>query len=228
MACTPGDRPDTAASPSLQGAGGKTAICNRLRTERHQQQALEQRLSHTSLAGRLVPGVMLIALGGASAGQLYAQSREHEAQNARDRVRELDGMITAQGCHPQDSTVKEQSEEERQRSDGIYKGRGQTQSWCLTPAIELDVDHGRVTGSFWEGTGGASSTVTGNFTPDGVLQLQFDGADSANFTADIDVGYKDGVIDFVLPAAKQCTYTFNLKKEAPGSSGGGSGGARRP
>lgn len=215
-ACTPGttdQAPAATASGALQAAGGKTATCNLLRSEKYRLEAQERSLSNTSKAGMIVPGLVMIAIAGGGAASLYAQSRVSEAKAAGERARELGATIKTRDCRAQDSAVLDQSGLARLQSDGVYQGRGKTESWCQTPAIKLTLEQGRVTGSFWERTGGdPTSIVKGNVTPEGVLQLQFDGIDTAYFTGDIDVDYRDGQIAFVLPAAKNCLYTFWLRR----------------
>ncbi|MBS0523157.1 MAG: hypothetical protein JSS04_05930 [Proteobacteria bacterium] len=100
--------------------------------------------------------------------------------------------------------------------DGTYKGPGKTDSWCLTPTLNVAVKGSAIEGELSEGSGAkATSSVRGTVHPNGVISLDFKGNDDKYFSGKVDGTLKDDMlsVSFRSKAASACRMEFALKKE---------------
>jgi hypothetical protein len=201
----------TTAAPSQMALAPTETKCNRLRTERYQLQAYQQARANRSTVGRLA-GPVLLSLLSLNLAIAATTSDAQETQSIKARIDMDDAELAAEKCSP-NPAVLEQSAEQRSQTSGKYGGRGKTESWCQTPTISMVLDSGRLKGTLSETVDrNATSDIVGNITPDGVLQIQFDGKAERFFTGDIDADFKDGVMSIFLRPNAKCTYTFVLER----------------
>ncbi|MBV8391554.1 MAG: hypothetical protein JOY81_00075 [Alphaproteobacteria bacterium] len=196
-------------TPAALSAG--ETKCNQLRTERYQLVAYQRARMSRSTTGMLATPILLVLIN-PSLGMAAANSDQLESERVKARIEILDLDLADRKCAP-NAAAMDQSAEQRKQTDGKYASRGKTESWCQTPTISLTIENARLKGTLSETVDRkATSEVVGNITPDGILQIQFDGKAANYFTGDVDADFKDGVIGFFLRPSPKCTYTFSLSK----------------
>jgi len=99
--------------------------------------------------------------------------------------------------------------------DGIFKGRGKTDSWCQTPALTVTLRSDTADGQLSEiASGAATSAVTGTVDAAGAVSLDFKGSTADYFTGKVDGAVRDNVltIDLRSKTVRACSYHFELQK----------------
>lgn len=207
-ACTPDGESAKPVTSTQQAAvtpvPGKVTQCNALRSDRYREEAHLQALRNPTAAGILVP---ILVFG------TNTPSRDGEIDRTARRVAEARDKAFSLNCPERTSATLEQTKEARALTDGAYEGRAKADHWCYSPTIKLTIDNGSVRGGMWQKSlEKPTSIVKGNITPNGVLQLQFDGTYEEYITADVDTELKDSTISFALAGEKNCVLAFVLKK----------------
>jgi hypothetical protein len=114
--------------------------------------------------------------------------------------------------------VTEQTKIVVSENNGIYKGRGKTDSWCQSPTLNLVLRAGAVEGSLSEVTSGTpTSTIQGTVDATGVvgLDIKANGTSANYFTGKVDGVLTTGSLSltFKTKTAQACTYAFQLTRE---------------
>jgi hypothetical protein len=104
--------------------------------------------------------------------------------------------------------------------NGVYAGKGRTDSWCPPPFVTLRLEAGKLSGRLTDGAKGsaaaASYRVRGRVFDDGEVSLSFKARQARTYTDEIDGRLKNGVLSFAArldPTAKACTYRFAVRRK---------------
>jgi hypothetical protein len=176
-------------------------------------------------AGRVGPGtatsvLTTLAIFGARPEQMSAlgnyAAMDRAAALADMRAREtalteeIEGKQCTAAARAKAGTIKAS---DSAQYDGIYAGKGRTESWCAQPELTLQVQAGRVSGSL-RGDG-HTYQVQGQLYDTGELSLEFKRPNSRRYTDDFDATLKDGVLSFTGRldlSRKGCVYGFAVKR----------------
>jgi hypothetical protein len=108
------------------------------------------------------------------------------------------------------------------RQNGVYAGRGQTESWCAAPAAALELSAGHVSGTVTSGDKNKELyDVSGQLYDDGTLSLEFMRPKSRRYTDEFDGTLRDGVLSFTAKldlSPQGCIYRFAVKPAAVAAS----------
>lgn len=138
--------------------------------------------------------------------------------------RALDEEIDARQCtaaaRARAGSIKQSDSAEL---NGVYAGKGKTDSWCLPPFVTLKLEAGKLTGRLIDGAKGsaaaASYRVRGRVFDDGEVSLSFKARDARTYTDEIDGRLENGVLSFAAsldPTAKACGYRFAVRRKRKG------------
>ena len=100
-------------------------------------------------------------------------------------------------------------------AEGLYRGRGKTDSWCQSPAISLTLRGTAFEGQLSELASGApTSMVTGTLDNAGLASLEFKSGNSEHFSGRVDGALKANTLtlDFRSRTARACNYRFELPR----------------
>lgn len=103
------------------------------------------------------------------------------------------------------------------QADGVWRGKGRTDSWCQPPTLGLTLRGNRIEGTLSEVASGATtSTVTGVLDPAGVASLDFKATGADYFGGRVDGALANGVLSvaFRSRTARACSYAFELRRTA--------------
>jgi hypothetical protein len=109
-------------------------------------------------------------------------------------------------------------------SDGLYRGKGKTDSWCQTPSINLTLRGNAFEGELSELASGApTSTVTGTLASNGVAGLEFKSTGGDYFGGSAEGAVKNNALslDLHTRTARACSYHFELQRAPLSAAAGG-------
>ena len=179
-------------------------------------------------SGRVAPGTFTSAL--MAVGMLNAPAYQMgllQDRMSRDRVEVVGAMRAKQAALSGQIDEKQCTAAARAKAgaikattstqeDGTYSGRGQTDSWCAQPFVELELTSGRASGTLRSDSNGSETYhVRGQLYADGALSLEFMRPKSPSYTDDFDGSLKDGVLSFTAKldlSPKACAYRFAVKR----------------
>lgn len=109
-------------------------------------------------------------------------------------------------------------------SDGLYRGKGKTDSWCQTPSISLSLRGNAFEGELSElASGTPTSSVTGTLGNNGVATLAFKATNSDYFGGSAEGTLKNNTLSLDLHSrsARACSYHFELQRAPLSLAAGG-------
>lgn len=146
---------------------------------------------------------------------------EYDAVDLSIRTRQC--TTPAPGTPSQPETSTPQSTEVATAAEGVYRGKGKTDSWCLPPSISLTLRGMSFEGQLSElASGAATSTVTGTLDNAGLASFDFTSGNSEYFSGKVDGALKDNTLklDFRSRTARACSYHFELPRAPLSASPG--------
>ncbi|SKA07103.1 hypothetical protein SAMN02745126_03442 [Enhydrobacter aerosaccus] len=209
--------PQTASSQASATDYCASLTANRRRVARLLDDADNNHGAPNSAAG------IIGLFGGSSAmtggRSLAGQDRQRAIDDLRSERSSLDHEIDQRQCtaeaRAKAGVIKPTTDA---AYNGVYVGKGSTQSWCAQPSLSLTVKDGQLSGKL---TAEASYDVKGELYDNGDVSLLFKKEGTGSFTDDVDGRLKDGTLSVGVKlddSPRACSYQFSAARSAAGGS----------
>jgi hypothetical protein len=194
------------------------ATCGELTETRHKVARQLDAAEHDHAAPNSVAGLILLAgllatpVGAPNMGVLATEDRRRAlAQLQAERAtldREIDDKRCTAEARAKAGTIKVSDD---MRNDGVYEGKGSTESWCASPALSLTIESGRLSGTL---RGDETYRLRGQVYDSGDVSLFFKNSEAGDFTDDVDGHLTGNVLSFAArldDGPKGCSYRFSVE-----------------
>lgn len=211
--------------------------CNQLVDERTRLSKEVQRVSglqrENANADAAMMAVGLVVLWPVLFGLAATKDRKDELGHLKGEYEAVDLSIKSRQCTmpspgmpsvPAAPAPAPEAMKVTPASEGIYKGKGKTDSWCQTPSISLALRGNAFEGELSELASGApTSSVTGELANNGLAALEFKSTNSDYFSGSVGGTLKNDTLSLDLQSrtARACSYHFELQRAPLATVAGG-------
>jgi hypothetical protein len=215
-------RPSSIDATYVSPATYQSWSCPQLQSERNRLVSEVERVSglqrENANADAIFMGVGLILFWPALFGLAATKDRKDELGRLKGEYEAVDASIKSRQCGMSTEAAASASAPaiNAATQNGRYAGQGTTESWCQTPALDLTVANGVVTGSLSELSSGAQTgTVTGEIDAAGQVSVEVKSAGPTQVNGRYRGDIAGNALNLTLKSrvAGACTHRFTLARQ---------------